>query len=392
MDAPRHGCRSDEPITWTRSDFCRSNSSRCGSGDLDFALQFGWVPRCGRYGNALRTFNHSMKLVCLAALAHGGRRHASAAAASSRILLMGSSNAIFLWHAMAIDESSHWPGIDYPTLRAKRPLCETTRPDFSHWVFGPHRVDFARWDVLTPTLELHAGGTPSHPSERPLTVGSNCIVTGSIGGGALHHLASANMTTQRASGPGHGSWVHWPFSGSGAVAPTTPYHAVVLYLGQWDASFTRRNASGVRAGLDSEIRHLLATWPETSIVVLTLTPCGGYSNGHSDANVAAACDFVPVLNDAIRSVARPLAPRVRLLDAYSMVTAHPLAKLGGTPPGLWESGQSRGWHFNPALTPSVLDKARKMTPPSAAGEMNHALANRVWDVLCPAAEKAEGDG
>ena len=76
-------------------------------------------------------------------------------------------------------------------------------------------------------------------------------------------------------------------------------------------------------------------------------------------------------------------PRVSVLDAHQMSAARPGIQVGGQPPGLWQQSESRGWHFNPALSPRDLEKARSLTPPSAAGEMNHALANRLWDVICP---------
>ena len=66
-----------------------------------------------------------------------------------------------------------------------------------------------------------------------------------------------------------------------------------------------------------------------------------------------------------------------------MTISHPHAHLGGTPPGLWQEGQSAGQHFATAYTQHLRDSARAAQPPSAAGEMNRAFANRVLDVLCP---------
>ena len=43
-------CRGDSPITWSRRDDCRSAPSLCGAGDVDFALKFSMVPRCGPHG------------------------------------------------------------------------------------------------------------------------------------------------------------------------------------------------------------------------------------------------------------------------------------------------------------------------------------------------------
>ena len=72
-----------------------------------------------------------------------------------------------------------------------------------------------------------------------------------------------------------------------------------------------------------------------------------------------------------------------MLDAHQMAISRPEIGVGGYPPGLWAGKESRGWHFSPTLSPPELEKSRNRRPPSAAGEMNFALANRLWDVICP---------
>ena len=187
-------CRGDAPVTWSRSDECRSAPSRCGAGDVHFALNFyTMVPRCGKNGDALRTFNRSMMTACMDELA--ARKHRSSVAvqatpASFRALLMGVSNCFFVWAAMAVDESDHWPSISRSEMHGRKPTCQPVRPDLAHWVFRPHAVDYIPWNFYTPTIDkamTTAASVVNHMS---------CLATGAIGGGALQSLTWSSTCIQ----------------------------------------------------------------------------------------------------------------------------------------------------------------------------------------------------
>lgn len=96
----------------------------------------------------------------------------------------------------------------------------------------------------------------------------------------------------------------------------------------------------------------------------------------------AAVGFVPVMNAAIRRVAARHAPAVRVLDAHQMVEAHPWRAVAGYPPGLWPN-QTRGWHFGHHLSREERTRLRALRPPSMVGEMYRAIANRIYDAVCP---------
>ena len=189
----RRSCRGDASVWWTRSVECRNASAQCGKGDTALAFTFSMVPRCGSHGNELRTFNRTMKMACLQRLSQGkqqppggkkqlppwAQQQSSKATADAehaqtplrvtwhatsmkrppslqelarayRILLVGTSNAVFVWHAMAVDESATWPTIDYAAIRARRPACSALRPDLAHHAFWPHAVDYVSWLVASP--------------------------------------------------------------------------------------------------------------------------------------------------------------------------------------------------------------------------------------------------
>ena len=62
--------------------------------------------------------------------------------------------------------------------------------------------------------------------------------------------------------------------------------------------------------------------------------------------------------------------------------ARPRVNESGSPPGIWMA-QSHGLHFALASSWAARERARAAQPPLAHNEMPRAIANRIWDILCP---------
>ena len=161
-----------------------------------------------------------------------------------------------------------------------------------------------------------------------------------------------------------------------------PYDVVAVYTGNWDASFTTRNLTGFTESLEGEIDLLIRAWPAVHVILFTLTPCGGSLKNTTSSTPTEACAWVHRINEVFRNVAARHAPATSLLDAYQMTRSRPGSDRAGYPPGIWLK-QQQGWHFELTTSLRALEAARQQTPPSAAGEMNRAFANRIFDVMCP---------
>lgn len=110
------------------------------------------------------------------------------------------------------------------------------------------------------------------------------------------------------------------------------YDAVALMVGNWDASYTVRDDAAFERDLEAQIAHLRAAWPETRVVLSTLTPCGATRAGAKAYTPAAACQWVPTINRAVRRIVER-HPGAWLLDAHQMAASHPAVNRSGNPPG-----------------------------------------------------------
>ena len=306
------------------------------------------LPHCNRSGVPLRQFDHAHAMSCLEEVVRGGANHGSNVS-GARLLLLGASNANHVWHAMAADDRPNWP--KYANLKSRHPMCLARIPDQRH-TFGSHVIDFSPWHIVTRTDVV------SKPSM--MTSMSSCRRAWTIG--AAYPEKSGGML----------EWV---------THHTQPYDIVAIYVGQWDASFTSRNTTAFEASLERGVAHMLSTWKHTRIILFTCTPCGGSRPGTKTYYVAAVCKWVVVANAAIRRVAAQHVRRVELLDAYQMTISRPDNAVSGYPPGLWEA--SGGWHFAQVRSPAERKQLSALKPPSAAGEMDRAFANRIFDLACP---------
>ena len=68
--------------------------------------------------------------------------------------------------------------------------------------------------------------------------------------------------------------------------------------------------------------------------------------------------------------------------------ARPRVNESGSPPGIWMA-QTHGLHFSLASSRAARERARAAQPPLAHNEMPRAIANRVWDLLCPSYDKLD---
>jgi len=343
---------------------CLADGPACGLGDLQLVSQDSHVVRCvAGSGLPIVHYNRSMVTACLNHLPRAEHHNVSA-----RLLVLGASTAYHLWHALGEDDSPSWDG--WANARTRHPTCRKTAPDYSLSSFRPHSVDFSLWQAVTPGPVKMSRASPS------------CYRNGALGGGRLRNLTA--------------------FMGGGR-----PYDVVAILIGTWDASYTTRNESAFATELKGELSHLLQEWPQTRILIFTATPCGpSPTAGTPRATPETACNFVSTMNGVIRRLVPKLArqfhahtalarnndwrrapPRISLIDAEQMVMAHPFANVAGDPPGLWQRGQYAGWHFEgAALTDTgwsrkMRDQLRAQH--SAAGEMSRALANRIFDTVCP---------
>mmetsp|Transcript_15452 Transcript_15452/g.39864 ORF Transcript_15452/g.39864 Transcript_15452/m.39864 type:complete len:451 (+) Transcript_15452:115-1467(+) len=358
----RPGCSDNASIFWTPSADCASQTLACGHGDMHFALQNAAVPRCGLTGASLRHFNRSSTKRCFDRLARthrpwvGNRSDAATSPAltipSFRLLFMGMSNTLHVWHALVQDDSSDWEKA--PDFRKRRPHdCRVAVPDAHLKAYEPHAIDYRIVLVLTPDVAVGKRTSES------------CWKNHAIGGGSLMSLV------KRAS---------------------APYDVIVMYMGLWDAAFTPRDTPNLEQAWDADLAYLLLAWPQTEVIMFTLTPCGPTQVANQSAEktplrrytTLESCEWIPTFNRVVRNLSMRYPSRVRLLDAHQMVTSRPGADVAGYPPGIWPN-QRAGVHFEgETITPKDRAANRRMSPPSAGGEMNRALANRVLDFICPA--------
>jgi hypothetical protein len=338
-----YSCHGEDAIWWTNASQCiAQGDTTCTSGDAALAMQDTAVARCGPTGSSLRYFNRSMTMDCLDRLARSHSR-ASQGSSAYRVLLMGVSNMRHIWHAMTADDI----------------YGETLKPDKAcGWgmlsSFAPHVIRYAPWLVVTNTTSVaHA----SHPV---------CVAQQSIHAGA----GAVTYATATAS---------------------APYDVVAISSGTWDASFTSRNILDYQKQLGIAVHHLKTTWPHVRILLLTPTPCSPMvlynqtppapSKAYKRATPKEGCEFVANMSRAIERVARQHAPATQLVDAHQMATSHPAGQQSGYP-GIWLP-QAASWHLAQYESPAQRAEFRAMRPRSAAGEMNRAIANRIWDVICP---------
>ena len=328
-------CPGSAPVEWvTPSECIRAGASSCG-GDWNATWPM-MVPRCAAgNGGVLRHFGRSATLHCFEQLAkaRGG--------VGARVLTSGVSNMMHIFFAMEQDDSSkRWQS---PRNRFAKPACKFP---FTERLNGylPHVLDFQPIQVVTPTRQIH------HKTD------ASCWNASALGGGFGNHIVAE---------------------------VEEPYDAVVLHVGTWDAAYTSRNMSGVQQGLREIVQPIVHAWPKTTIVLVTMTPCGGWVNEEHTGRLYTppeGCDFFESLNQLLWRYAEAHAPRVKLLDAHQMVASRPGANVSGSPPGIWLN-QSRGLHF--ALAASRAAREQQRRSGSAEGEMVRHIANRVFDVICP---------
>jgi len=376
-------CRGDAPISWVPATHCRTSPSPCGEGDLRIVLNGSAVPLCGPANTSLRHFNRTMKRNCLQKLAQSRKQtNASSSPNSSfspyRLLFTGVSNMFHTWHAAAQDTMEE----KWPLMPTKKRHAHCKFPDLRSEAFEPAIVDYMGWAVVSvPLLEPDA-------EKLRLRTSASCWAPE---GGAF----------------GEGGGLEW------LVQRSIPYDAIAVYVGPWDASFTNRNASGFEAGLERSVSAVIRVWPETRLILFTMTPCGGdiyTADGEIDLTAreytpSSACKFVSEANHIIRRVVRrhESTANIQLLDAHQMATSRPGSHIAGPNPGIWVN-ERHGWHFEYEIDSNVhrcnhgywqacLTKSctrmhrncewKNATPHLAGGEMYRAMANRVFDMICP---------
>ena len=118
-------CAGDAPVWWTSTSECfRLPDVACGSGDSEVMLSNLAVPRCGPRGDRVRWFNHAAAMKCLnhlaaqnrpaghrnaaPGLAQGAFKSEEAPASGYRILMVGISNMLHIWHMMQPDDVPRW--------------------------------------------------------------------------------------------------------------------------------------------------------------------------------------------------------------------------------------------------------------------------------------------
>ena len=332
-------CSPSEPVSWSNASACRGVPG-CVAGDLPLCQQDSMVVRCpANEGRAFRCFNRSTTLGCLEAL----RERSGRPDGGGRLLLVGVSVMRHVWYAMGADD------VYADSLRESKACV-----GFEHQLrsFEPHLIHYMQWQVVTNTTAVHH------------KVSASCVSRGAVGGRAPY------------------SALGW----AARVARAEPYDAVAIMVGAWDAAFTGRDAAGFEAGLEAGVAEVRAAWPAARLVLLTSTPSGGVlprcPQEACFKTPAAASAFVGTVNAAVARVAARHAPAAVLLDAHQMVESHPSRQVAGYPPGLWDE-ESRGWHFARHANKQKRAEERARAPPSMAGEMYRAIANRIYDAVCP---------
>ena len=366
-------CKGSEPVQWEASTVCRQRTRHsvaaadsCGRGHQharEWAFMETSVPLCGRANASLRHYDRFSKLQCLDQLARvRGRVNGS-----YRILFAGVSNMYHIFQAVQQDHLDHmWS----PFTDLRGYPCKRSVPTIRHQEFKPHAIDYFKWLVVSPIER----------SAMNKEVRESCWSRGALSEDGRSGLAWAVEHVA-------------PFWGSPETTGGEPYDVVALQVGNWDASFTERNATRFEFGLERSVGAVRRAWPNTLLILLTLTPCGGEvampRNRPPPGKYTSdeACDFVPVVNRIIRRVVDRHAPMAALLDAHQMTTSRPGHRIAGSPPGIWAE-QRQGWHFALTLNRGQLREARNHTPPLAWGEMPRAFANRIFDMICPGGELA----
>lgn len=301
---------------------------------MRLALQDTAVARCGESGSAFTYFNRSMTMQCFDRAARARAPPKGLADVGSyRVLMTGFSNMRHIWHALGADD-----------VFADAARGEKNCAPFSQTLpsFAPHAVHYQPWQVVTNTTKIF------HKTSK------SCWATHALGGGLLE-------------------WVV-------ANAPL-PYDVVGINVGAWDASFTSRDEAAFEAGFRGGVRYLRAEWPAARIILVTLTPCGAVRPNTRRATPVVACEWVSFVNAVVRRTVEAV-PGLQLLDAHQMVRSHPASNRSGYPPGFWVGTQSAGWHFEQVVSKAARDRARALVPPSAAGEMYRAIANRLIGMAC----------
>ena len=329
----QHGsCPGSAPVSWV-------SASDCGAGTcaIDWNTSHPlMVPRC-EGGGTLRHFKRSSVMHCLRQLSSisGKLRY--------RLLVAGVSNALHIYRALQDDDSLEpW---ERERSRKAHPSCPPL-PAVRLHAFAPHELDYHSLQVVTQTTAVLHQSSPSCWRER------------SLGGGRLWAKRVVE-TSQEA------------------------YDAVVLHVGSWDATYTAYNASRFEDGFRGMVSTLLSEWRKARVVLVTTTPCGGVLKGAPRRYTPQeACDHIQSLNDVMRRIAQAHPARVTLLDAHQMTLARPRVNESGSPPGIWMA-QTHGLHFSLTSSRAARENARAAQPPLAHNEMPRAIANRIWDLLCP---------
>ena len=349
----QHACRGEFRVWWTNSSTCAEMGvGGCASGDHSLALQDTAIARCGPSGNSFRYFNRTTTNACLERLARGRSHSYHNASNSYRLLMMGVSSMRLVWHAMSADDA-------YPDILHEDRSCGWGRLNS----FAPHVIEYGPWLVVANTSEVFHKTHPKCISQRAIYDGAGAV----------------RYAVQQAS---------------------EPYDAVAINAGAWDASYTRRDEARFEAGLDAAVRHLQEAWPAVRVILFTPTPCGPaqlyphhYESRNQSSPKAAAtrmkeatpapgCLFVVNMTRAVRRVASRYPSTAEVLDAHQMVQSHPANRFSG-PPGIWPM-QLRGWHLSSYASRRERERLRIPVATNAVGEMNRALANRLYNVLCTA--------
>jgi hypothetical protein len=319
-------CDGDSPIHWLSHEECKQRRARgavCTNGDVNLALQDTAVAQCSK---GFVYFNRSMTRRCFDQAA---RRRGNS---SFRILFAGTSNMRHVWRAVGADDV-------FTDNVGEARSCSTFGQILRS--FTPHGVVYQQWQVVSNSSKVQ------HKTDY------SCVTRGSIGGPMLQ-------------------WV--------TAAAQERFDVVVVHVGQWDASFTSRDGANFEVQLERGVQHVLTTWPGTRVLLVTMPPCGVRRPKSTPVTPAAACEWVHTVNAIIwRIVDRN--PSVWLLDAYQMVVSHPMTNDTRPEAGFW-SRFSSGWHLGEARSIGERNRARARDPPSAAGEMHRAIANRVLGMVC----------
>ena len=381
-------------------------ASKAATAGIDNPTHDSYVASCNDGQHSLRQFNRSMTMACLDALGGVEREHRGTRPA--RVVMLGASNMYHVWHALGEDDSATWD--PWKDARHRKPSCLPTLPDYSLPSFQPHSVEFGYYQAITPGRVRHNGAAEI------------CYFVHVVGGGRLRYLTNHTTDPVDAIVLYTGTW----------DASFTDRN-ITAFEEELDSEAAHLAAAWPKT-------HIIL-----STLTPCGPPPPKFCAGNSHPFCKAAtprvgCEYVSEINRAIKGVMHRLRAseraenphngrRIDLLDLHAMVMSHPLAirqfessanavnsSDASTNPaslvGLWMPEQWSGWHFDGAgrtdvgWTRSFRDALRaqddrvKQGPWSqssvgnryrypvdsrgtAAGEMNRAIANRVWDLVCP---------